>query len=343
MKVIKKGLYGLNVLLVVFTLISCVAAHVNPNTFSIASILALSFPVMCALNILVILYWLIIEPKNSFLSFVGLLLVCNSFLNFFNWGLESQSGDTQTVRVMSYNLGGNYFLDKKTQKRRNKWLPKDIVTRQIDIIAFQESASRKKWENELLDYDKFHFSSSGTSIYSKYAIQNKGKIDFNNKTNSVVWIDVDIRGKMYRVYSVHLKSNQISSSDLEAINDLDRDYEKNIEETKGVLKKYLKESKIRSQQVDQVLMEIAKSPHPVIVCGDFNEPPYSYVYKQMIKEHKDSFRQKGKGFEPTFAGSIPFLRIDYVFLDSEIEVLKHEVVDQEWSDHFPLIVDLKLP
>jgi len=256
--VIKKILYLLNVVLLLLTLASTFSAYIDPASFGPSTLLSLAFPICVVLNILMIFYWAVIEPKNASVSFIALLLCCNSVLNLISWNKSVESEEDTTVRIMSYNLGGSYFLTEKEKHQRDKWMPRDILTKKIDIIALQEAGSKLQFDDQFLDFDKHHFSETGTSIYSRFPIVKKGKIDFGYSTNSAIWTDLRIHDKTYRFYSVHLKSNQITTSDLEALNDINRDYERNLEETKSVLRKYQKESKIRSKQVKQLLAEIEK-------------------------------------------------------------------------------------
>jgi endonuclease/exonuclease/phosphatase family metal-dependent hydrolase len=69
---------------------------------------------------------------------------------------------------------------------------------------------------------------------------------------------------------------------------------------------------MRARQAEILREHIAASPHPVIVCGDFNDTPLSYSYRLMSKGLKDSFMEKGWGLGTTYAGALPALRIDYI-------------------------------
>ncbi len=53
------------------------------------------------------------------------------------------------------------------------------------------------------------------------------------------------------------------------------------------------------------------SPHPNILCGDFNDSPLSYAYHTIAEGMKDAFVESGSGFERTYVGSMPSFRIDF--------------------------------
>ena len=76
---------------------------------------------------------------------------------------------------------------------------------------------------------------------------------------------------------------------------------------------------------------------PVILCGDFNDTPNSFAYKQLSEGLNDSFVKGGKGLGKTYNGKFPALRIDYILHSPEIKLGKFETNKQNLSDHYPLI------
>jgi len=84
---------------------------------------------------------------------------------------------------------------------------------------------------------------------------------------------------------------------------------------------------------------------PLIVCGDFNASPWSIVYRRLCRDLKDA--QCGKTRHATWPSRRPFLRIDHIFVSSELRILGTHVVDDRLarlaSDHLPLVAELSLP
>lgn len=56
----------------------------------------------------------------------------------------------------------------------------------------------------------------------------------------------------------------------------------------------------RAEQADTIHAEIERSPYPVLVCGDFNDTPASYTYRQIRKGLIDGFRDCGSDYQYTF-------------------------------------------
>ena len=105
----------------------------------------------------------------------------------------------------------------------------------------------------------------------------------------------------------------------------------------------------RGKQVDIFKERISESPYPLIICGDLNDVPHSYAYKNIRSNRKDAFLEKGSGIGKTFIGgrskfisSLPTLRIDYIFADQSFEVNQFKIIETQLSDHLGIISDLSL-
>ena len=100
--------------------------------------------------------------------------------------------------------------------------------------------------------------------------------------------------------------------------------------------------KFRGQQADIVRKHLDESPYPAIVCGDFNDVPNSYTYFQIKGNRQDVFVRKGNGIGRSFTAISPTLRIDYILADKKFDVLQYNRSLVPWSDHYPVVADLKL-
>ena len=96
----------------------------------------------------------------------------------------------------------------------------------------------------------------------------------------------------------------------------------------------------RSGQANMLAMDMRESNHPIIVCGDFNDVPYSYVYNTMLGDKIDGFKECGSGFMHTFRGGKKMVRIDYIFHDKELEGLSYYKKDLSYSDHYPVFMKI---
>jgi endonuclease/exonuclease/phosphatase family metal-dependent hydrolase len=99
---------------------------------------------------------------------------------------------------------------------------------------------------------------------------------------------------------------------------------------------------IRAVQASNIQAQLAKSPYPTSITGDFNDVPSSYTYKTIKGNLQDAFLKKGFGIGLTFMGLSPTLRIDYILADNRWEVKGWESVDENLSDHHMVFSDLLL-
>ncbi len=82
-----------------------------------------------------------------------------------------------------------------------------------------------------------------------------------------------------------------------------------------------------------------------VFCGDLNTFPSSVLYQNITDKLKDTAQKSIKGSpQGTFFTRFPATRIDYIFVNEQIEVLTTRVPNTELtrlaSDHLPLITDL---
>ena len=78
-----------------------------------------------------------------------------------------------------------------------------------------------------------------------------------------------------------------------------------------------------------------------ILCGDFNNTAFSWVYKELSKNKQDAFKVAGKGLGKTFNYWYP-LRIDFILLDSSFDINNFKTFNVHYSDHYPILARINL-
>ena len=94
----------------------------------------------------------------------------------------------------------------------------------------------------------------------------------------------------------------------------------------------------RASQANIIATEKRESDKPVILCGDFNDVPYSYVYNTMLGNMVDGFKECGSGWMSTFRGGKKAVRIDYIFHDKALKGMTYYTSDLTYSDHLPVFM-----
>lgn len=342
MKLLGNSLRWSNLLLVVVTLLAYLAPLVNPSQIWIFAYFGLAYPILLFANIGFAVFWLLRKNRYALFS-IGCIVVGLGHLGgFFNISsLEKASDPDSEMRILTFNIAAlNNYSGKKGKREesiRNSFEQFAKQIEQPDVLCLQEWKGEKMSkliENTLGLPQRFRFQS--TAIFAKYPILKGGEFTFDESTNSCVWADLKTPKGVVRIYSLHLQSNKLTLTAEKIATQGQINDEETWRNVRFVLSRYRKAVAIRARQAQQIADHIAKSPHPVILCGDFNDPPVSYVYNLLSKNLQDSFCKKGSGTGTTFAGSIPFLRIDYVMPDGHFKVLRHKVIHSRISDHYPV-------
>lgn len=143
--------------------------------------------------------------------------------------------------------------------------------------------------------------------------------------------------------NTHLQSTGISTTQAETSRLEKYGANRSRSETAGRMTTRMGESyKMRAGQIDTLCRTIQASPYPVILCGDFNDTPHSYVYNRATSLLLDGFKSGGHGYMFTYKYFKKLLRIDYIFNSKELESVRYFSPETEWSDHNPVISELRI-
>lgn len=336
------------------TLACSACTYINPSLFWPLGFVAWGTPIFLFIDVLLFIIGLFYNWKLCVLP-VFIILICfrplsHAYaLNFF----ESKSILSPQLSVLNYNVRVfNSFKHLRSDENYSSSLNmyNFLVSSDADILVLQEYYEDKKSpifnSSKILSkkYPHYHTSKNiknafgqrfGLAIFSKYPLSNKGQIDFSSKSNNhALHAEILVKGKKIRIYNIHLQSMH-----LEQIRDFNPKTNKKLSSELMVsIKKYKKGMLERVKQMEKVLNHIDDASQPVIVGGDFNEPPFSYVYNQWSKKMKNAYKESNTGIGATYNGRIPLLRIDHQFYNSHFECNSTTLYQNvEYSDHFPLL------
>lgn len=100
----------------------------------------------------------------------------------------------------------------------------------------------------------------------------------------------------------------------------------------------------RPGQARLLAAALAELTEPVVVGADLNDQPGSETWQALLDGRVDPGAATAV---PTLYRTQPRRRIDAIFVDRRVEVLRYEVVDtpaaRRASDHLPVLADLRLP
>ena len=330
LNVFEKLLLTFNTLFLIFQLMLMGSI---PSFFNF-SILNLFVPLVVLVNLLLFGYW-VIKIKWPFLLFMGAFLIGYGEWNLlYQFPKNSIRKSSSSISVMSYNVRLFNKFNWIQGKDVSREITQMIQENNPDIICFQEYSKTGTPRLDAYDYRYIQpnrsMGKSPLAIYSKFPILDQGYIDFDNSTNSGVYVDLSFRQKRFRVYNLHFESFRINAEDSLFTNP-----------NSAALK--IKFDEVFLKQLNQIRQFDAvenNSDLPSILCTDLNNTQFSKTYKALAKGRKDAFAEAGKGLGETFYFSSFPLRIDFIFVDQEFKVNSFEVIEKRFSDHYPILTTL---
>ncbi len=336
LKFFEKIVFFFNSVAAFILLLSYILPFLPPKTFSALSVLGLGVPFLIILNVVFLLYWLVKVKKHLLLSLVVLALGYMSFGSLYKFSESKTIEKPENLSIMNYNVRLFNLYDWIPEKNIETKLVGFIKEESPDILSLQEyhpheniDLSFFKYKYEKLSGNKTKY---GQAIFSKYPIVRSGSVAFPNTPNNAIYADV-VKGKdTIRVYNIHLESLRIDPK----VQSLTKEDSEKL--FNGVGKTF----KMQQLQAELFLKHKAECNYKMVICGDFNNTAFSYVYKVIREDLNDTFKVAGNGFGRTYDLKFFPLRIDFILTDKAFEINSFKTYDVEYSDHYPVMTKLSL-
>ncbi|WP_289021601.1 endonuclease/exonuclease/phosphatase family protein [uncultured Salegentibacter sp.] len=319
-------------------LLSYLLAFIPPKSFPLLSVLSLGVPVLILVNLVFLIYWVIRLKRQFLLSFIVLLVGYNYVSSLYQFSSNTQSSEEE-ISIMSYNvrLFNNYGWTEE------KDIPEKITgfikENDPDILLTQEHTVDETNLKEIYPYHFVHRkgenSEFGSAIFSKFPILKQESIGFpHDGNNNAIYTDLLVKADTLRIYNVHFQSLNVKPE----IDDLRK------EDSKKLLGRIGHGFSLQQEQAEMMLESVKESSYKTIIAGDFNNTAFSYIYDIINDEERftDAFLEAGEGFGQTFKLSYFPLRIDFMFIDTEIQINAYKRFKNEFSDHYPIMTRIKM-
>lgn len=319
-------------------LTALLAAFVPPALFWWPAAVTLGFPFLLAGQVVAVLLLVRMASGKRAAWAFWLLLVPGMLRMGAYAGWHGQRSGP--LRVLSMNA--NYFgaLDSGLVHDKIVQAQDRLRGLQPDVLCGQDYTTDSEPNNDFIH--QFVRAELGVKhrvyctpslwTYSRQPISEYRGAFFPDSDNSFCYVDTTLDNKPVRVFNLHLQSYQFGAAIAGPRRSLPARAARRLRN--GL--------QMRSQQVDIVAAFIRSSPHPVIVCGDFNDVPSSYAYSRLSSGLQDGFSAAGKGVAVTYRGPLPGLRIDYILCSPELVFTNYQHLDgPDYMDHRWVYAELR--
>lgn len=351
----------------VLLIVCAYAGKIDPRSFFPAPFLTLAYIPMLLVALLVLVWAMLCRRWLAVLTlvvaFVATLPVFRLYvpLNSPDNAPPVPADTTMLLKVMTYNVLSFNYNEPKIGGSPSSTM-KLILDNNPDVavlqegspngVTWEETPSVKPYLNQVkARYPYCYFGVEGLNIMSKYPFtaQSLGEeqhtrsvLGFNRNQTAYLARAFDLQlpsGKQLRIVDFRLQSYHLSFGK-----------NQNVRISPDVkpapLERMRRSFGLRGDDADALRQAIDASPANVIVCGDMNDVPTSYVYRTIRGDDlNDAWNDVGNGYAYTFnRHNLPY-RIDHILYRGAINAVAAKRLKGGSSDHYPLMVtfDIDLP
>lgn len=351
---------------------SAVSGWLSPERYPYCSILSFPFPFFLLAMILCIIILFFIHRKMALAWLLILPLGWTGIRNTLAMNMPEQwrqEKDSSALRIMTWNvMNFDDLAFQGTDKADNRiGMLKLIESYQPDIICFQEYKSVEKgkrrtsvrreldsigYHHYFVTKDLYYLNPKtgreiigGVAIFSKLPLQDSAAVPirFDNLVHEhLCKVVLQLQDKPVSIYTAHLASYALGLHDsITIVNDYGNDT--TIADTirPDIPGRLARTEKMHFEQIKLIKSIIAADENAVVFCGDLNTTPGSYNYRFFKHNMQDAFLEQGTGLGTTYNKLFYTLRIDVCFADNRFDILQCKIPGKKFSDHYPVIADLK--
>lgn len=347
----------ITIVVLISLLLAYLTPYVGPESLKILPFFGLAYPVTMSMTLLLLLGWTLARSKWALYILIVIVLGGNLHFRTLALGFSEPEipADAKEWKIMSYNvrLFDVYNANAVERNETRDSIMRYIAQKNPDVVCFQEfyhqdgnmDFKTRDYLAKELGYSFYHERYShrirnrqnfGICMLSKYPIIAKGDVmfeNFNNTDNYCIFADIVKNGDTLRIYDIHLQSIKLQQEDYELFGEQNKQASSKQSTISLLVDKLRIAYPARAEQARRVVEHLDASPYPIVICGDFNDTPMSYVYNQFNGKLTDSFRECRTGIGVTYAGRVPAGRIDYIFHSNNLLASQFEIQKHAFSDH----------
>lgn len=238
------------------------------------------------------------------------------------WYKENPEDITRTINQISPDIVCLQEVTVNYSQHQIKDIPK-YLAKQTGLNCHFQEAQYWPVENGKAVQGNAILSKGAFASKSHIFVQNKKHENFDDYSREgriLVVGEIEVGGKHLTVATTHLS------------------YQHRFEETQAKL-----------EEENRLLEAIARFDQNFILTGDFNVSPKSNLIKKLSK----NLINAGPEFDQNTWTTKPFSyngfeetqlnwRLDYIFTTPDIKVNKAEIIQTEFSDHLPILIEIEV-
>lgn len=353
-KVTLRIVAGANVAAAVMMALSGYSDRVDPSQHPAAAIAGLLFPVFLAVNLAFLVFWTLVRIRWTVLPLAGLILCFQPVRTYCPLNLPIEGRSDDSIKVLSYNVY-NFHLWPDASAPCD--IARYLLRENADIVCLQEIAC--EWDkavrfNDLM-HRTYHYSDtlcpkSPIALYSRWPVIWKRRIAYDSRSNGSGAFVVARPKDTVLVVVNHFESICLSDDEKRGFRNLvtgDLPIDSARRESRDLFHKVSAAAATRAPQARQVARWVARyrrryPGHSVILCGDFNDSPISYVRRTAGRGLDDCYVSAGRGPGISYRYDGFYVRIDHIFCTPDLSPVSTWVDRSiKGSDHYPIVSRLK--
>lgn len=348
MKYIRHIMLYANIIVIIGMMLTGYSGYINPERYHLLSVLGYAFPAFLFANMTFLVVWVLCHLRYVIVPLLGFLLAYSPVRSYFPVNISKEVPEG-AIKVLSFNVYG--FKD---QEERPKAILEYIIHSDADIVCAQEFTQVWRHDSLLHILDSIYqyrdtLNSRGyrfpkgdvVAVMSKFPIVGKEAIPIRTAGNTLGVFKLDIDGDTVHVINAHLETVGLSEAEKSEFSEMmhgKKERNDVKQNSKFFAHKIADATAIRAPQADAINEYVRRHPGAsIILCGDFNDHPLSYVHHTAADRLTDCYRATGMGPGFTFHYHSMYFRIDHIMCSDNWQPYNC-VVDKsiDKSDHYPI-------
>lgn len=340
------------------TLAAAFCGFINPNLWALPAMLVLLLPYLTILTAILTIVWAI--SMRWITAGLGALTI---FAGISSIGMacpvsfpKNPTDGEPVFTLITYNI--THARDRKQpdldDNRAIKWL----IAKDADIVVLQELYRldnsevphfRESLRDSLLRVYPYVAADPSTdrTVISKFPVKRLSSRDLPSNTGAYIDLfRIRIHDRNITLVACHLYSYQLTRDERNVVSDIAHPSRtrSTLNELETTIRGKMGDSFRERARLAPLIREVIDTlPDPLIVCGDFNDVPASWVYRTIRGDDlHDAFSETAFGPAPTYNDHFFFFRIDQILYRGDLEALSVKRGDIDTSDHYPLIAKFAL-